>query len=71
MREYQLRRIPRTKEVVLRSRRLGAVAQFENPVLCWMRDSAMRLVSKRQTVRQMQALLGYEILTESESGLFR
>jgi 2-polyprenyl-6-methoxyphenol hydroxylase-like FAD-dependent oxidoreductase len=71
LREYQLRRIPRTREVVLRSRRLGVVAQFENPVLCWMRNWAMRSVPRRMTARQMEAVLGYEILSASERELIR
>lgn len=41
--EYQRRRISRASQFVLRSRWLGSVSQCESPVLCWMRDTAVRL----------------------------
>lgn len=70
-REYQSRRIPRAREAVLSSRRLGVVAQWENPFLCWMRNAAMRSVPERLAARQMRALLEREILRASENALFR
>jgi 2-polyprenyl-6-methoxyphenol hydroxylase-like FAD-dependent oxidoreductase len=67
---YERRRIPRTKQFVLQSRRLGVIAQFENPVLCLARDAAMRAVPKGLAARQMKSLLGVETLTASERALF-
>jgi 2-polyprenyl-6-methoxyphenol hydroxylase-like FAD-dependent oxidoreductase len=68
--EYEHRRMPRTAQVLLRSRRLGAVAQWQNPVLCRLRDSVMRITPKTAAARQMKALLDVEILTAAERALF-
>ncbi|HEY3824979.1 MAG TPA: FAD-dependent monooxygenase [Bryobacteraceae bacterium] len=68
--EYERRRVPRTREVLLRSRRLGVVAQWENPALCWLRDSVMRMTPSGAAARQMKALLDVEILTSPERAHF-
>ena len=69
--DYQSRRIPRTRKFVMQSRRLGDVAQCENPILCWLRNSAMRATPKRMAARQMQSLLDVDILTASEQAMFQ
>ena len=70
LREYERRRIPRTKQIVLRSRWLGAVAQIENAALCWMRDAALRATPKQIASRQMGALVKGEILSPFERAMF-
>ena len=60
--EYDRRRRARTRTIVLWARRLGRVAQFENPALCWLRDSGW-IVPKGSGARQMKALFETEILT--------
>ena len=55
----------------MQSRRLGDVAQCENPILCWLRNSAMRATPKRMAARQMQSLLDVDILTASEQAMFQ
>jgi 2-polyprenyl-6-methoxyphenol hydroxylase-like FAD-dependent oxidoreductase len=45
--EYERRRIPRTKQLALGSRQLGIIAQFENPIMRWVRDTAMHIAPKR------------------------
>ena len=68
--EYDRRRTSRTRLFVLRSRWLGAVAQLENPILCSMRDAAVRATPQRIAARQMKSLLGVDILTPAEKMLF-
>jgi 2-polyprenyl-6-methoxyphenol hydroxylase-like FAD-dependent oxidoreductase len=68
--DYQLRRAPRTRKFVMHSRWLGIIAQRQNPLLCWLRDSAMRATPKRMAARQMKSLLDVEILTASERAMF-
>jgi 2-polyprenyl-6-methoxyphenol hydroxylase-like FAD-dependent oxidoreductase len=47
LRDYQDRRIPRTSRLVLQSRRIGAMAQWENALLCFVRNAAVRAVLSR------------------------
>jgi 2-polyprenyl-6-methoxyphenol hydroxylase-like FAD-dependent oxidoreductase len=68
--EYERRRMARTKQIVLSSRRLGAVAQAENAFICLVRDAGMRATPRSLAAKQMRALLDFEPLTESERGLF-
>ena len=68
--EYQRRRVPRASQFVKRSRSLGIVAQCENPLLCWVRDTATRLTPQWVATRQLRSTLGGEILTPAESRLF-
>ena len=68
--EYERRRMPRTKRILLRSRQLGFIAQLQNPVLCWLRDSLMRFTPKEVASRQTKSLVAAEILTSDERVLF-
>ena len=68
--EYQSRRIPRVKRFVLHSRWLGAVAQYENALLCTLRNAAVRATPKAKAARQMDSLINVEILTARERELF-
>ena len=68
--EYERRRKPRVAQIALRSRNIGVVAQLENPVLCWLRDSIMRGSGNGAALRGMKSLLGVEILTPAERALF-
>ncbi len=67
LREYERRRVARTSDVVLQSRRLGAIAQVQNPVLCRLRDLGLRATPERIASRQMKSLLDYEVLKPGES----
>jgi 2-polyprenyl-6-methoxyphenol hydroxylase-like FAD-dependent oxidoreductase len=64
--EYDRRRRARTRTIVLWARRLGRVAQLENPALCWLRDFGMKMSPKGPGVQQMKALFETEILTADE-----
>jgi len=68
--EYERRRLPRTRQILIRSRQFGGIAQIQNPALCWLRDSALRLAPHSTTTREAQALLGVEVLTPAEKALF-
>jgi 2-polyprenyl-6-methoxyphenol hydroxylase-like FAD-dependent oxidoreductase len=68
--QYERRRISRTKQIVLSSRRLGSVAQAENALVCWVRNAAMQAAPRSLAARQTRALLDFEPLTESERRLF-
>ena len=67
--EYQRRRVPRTSRIVLESRRIGEVGQWKNPLLCWLRDAAMRVTPSRMTVRHMDAVAGYRVLAPGDGPL--
>lgn len=69
LREYQARRIPRTSGIVLRSRRVGEIGQWENPLLGLMRNAAIRMTPRAITVRHMASVAGYEGLTARERTL--
>jgi 2-polyprenyl-6-methoxyphenol hydroxylase-like FAD-dependent oxidoreductase len=68
---YERRRLPRTRKVVLMSRRLGAVAQLENPLVCGLRDFLFRMTPKSAAPRQMNSLFGYDALTPDEEALLK
>lgn len=69
LRDYQDRRIPRTSRIVLRSRRMGDMAQWENPLLCFVRNAIVRAVPSRMKARQIASVAIYEALTEAERAL--
>ena len=60
VRLYERLRSERTAMVVLRSRRVGMVGQVENPVLCWLRDRALAMISPKAHLRQLEEILRYE-----------
>jgi len=68
---YERRRLNRTREVLLLSRRIGNVAQLENPLLCGLRDLALRMAPKDAGAGRTKSLLGAEILTADEEALLR
>lgn len=50
---YEARRFPRTREVVMMSRRMGWVEQVENPLVRWLRDEAYALTPAQVLLEQM------------------
>jgi 2-polyprenyl-6-methoxyphenol hydroxylase-like FAD-dependent oxidoreductase len=60
LKNYEARRIVRTRSIVLASRRLGAVGQIESSLLCHLRDLALRLTPESFTMRSLAPILGYE-----------
>lgn len=68
--EYEKRRMPRTRDFVLRSRTFGVLAQWENPVMRAVRDASLRLMPKQMAMRQLKSLLDFRIVTPEEERLF-
>jgi 2-polyprenyl-6-methoxyphenol hydroxylase-like FAD-dependent oxidoreductase len=60
LRHYEDRRIPRTADVVRRSRLAGRILQLENPVLCRLRDAVARRTSARAQLRQLASVARFE-----------
>jgi 2-polyprenyl-6-methoxyphenol hydroxylase-like FAD-dependent oxidoreductase len=60
LRLYEARRIPRTADVVRRSRRAGRILQLENPLLCRLRNAVARSTSARAQLRQLERIVRYE-----------
>jgi 2-polyprenyl-6-methoxyphenol hydroxylase-like FAD-dependent oxidoreductase len=65
LKAYELTRVPRTRSVVLTSRRMGRIGQLSSPFLCRLRDSAFRLIPNVVSLRGMAPFVGYEGHLES------
>ena len=60
LRRYESLRIPRTRFIVNASRRIGRAFQMESPVLCRLRDLAIRMTPASMSYRSLAAIAGYE-----------
>lgn len=60
LRSYETRRTSRTADIVRLSRRMGRVGQLEHPLLCRLRNTAVKRMPVRIQRRQLQMVLGYE-----------
>jgi 2-polyprenyl-6-methoxyphenol hydroxylase-like FAD-dependent oxidoreductase len=58
---YEARRIPRTSQMVERSRQLGRMAQLESPMLIWLRNTLLRATPASVVQRQMRAAATVEL----------
>jgi 2-polyprenyl-6-methoxyphenol hydroxylase-like FAD-dependent oxidoreductase len=65
LKAYELTRVPRTRSVVLTSRRMGRIGQLSSTFLCRLRDSAFRLTPNAVSLRGMAPIVGYEGHLES------
>jgi len=65
LKEYETSRIPRTKSIVLGSRRMGRIGQVNSPLLCRIRDMVLRLTPRAVTLRSLAPMIGYERHLES------
>jgi 2-polyprenyl-6-methoxyphenol hydroxylase-like FAD-dependent oxidoreductase len=61
LRRYEAQRADRVGKIVRGSRRTGRVAQLENPLLCALRNSAVRAMPVRLQLWQLDPILGYEV----------
>ncbi|HSL01603.1 MAG TPA: FAD-dependent monooxygenase [Rubrobacteraceae bacterium] len=61
LRRYEVRRAPRTATIVRNSRRTGRLLQFENPLLCGLRDSLVGAFPQSLLLRQMDRVIGYKV----------
>jgi len=60
LRSYESRRIARTSSIVMASRRVGAMGQIESPLLCRLRDFAVRLTPSSVSLRSLATVAAYE-----------
>ncbi len=62
LKSYEASRRDRTAFVTNASRQVGAISQWENPLLCWLRNIIMRTgVARRPTLKQFERMLAYEL----------
>lgn len=61
LRQYEKLRLPRTASIVKKSRQVGAVGQWSNPLLGWLRQGITRRLLPKLQARQLDPILGYEI----------
>lgn len=60
LRLYEEQRRRRTADISRRSRLLGRAGQLENPLLCRLRNAAVKAMPLRYQLRQLDPILGYE-----------
>jgi 2-polyprenyl-6-methoxyphenol hydroxylase-like FAD-dependent oxidoreductase len=60
LRDYEARRIPRTRMIVQASRRWGQMGQMTNAASCGIRDLALRLTPLSVTLGSLAGIAGYE-----------
>ena len=70
LRHYQARRLPRTRRLLLLSRRIGRIAQWESPFACSLRNAVIRSMPTSMTERQVRSIVDQPILTDDERRLF-
>ena len=52
--------MPRTREVVAQSRRIGRIGQLEHPLAVRLRDALIARVPGRVQLRHVERVVGYE-----------
>jgi 2-polyprenyl-6-methoxyphenol hydroxylase-like FAD-dependent oxidoreductase len=60
LKRYEALRIARTRDIVLASRRMAALGQISSPMLCRLRDLAVRLTPNAASLRSLAPVVGYE-----------
>jgi 2-polyprenyl-6-methoxyphenol hydroxylase-like FAD-dependent oxidoreductase len=54
---YEARRLTRANSIVLASRRVGAVAQWQHPAAVWFRTAGLRLTPASAATKQARRLM--------------
>lgn len=62
LRTYENRSGARTASIVSASRRMGWIGQWENPVACWLRNTALRATPRRLARRQSEVMIREAVL---------
>jgi 2-polyprenyl-6-methoxyphenol hydroxylase-like FAD-dependent oxidoreductase len=60
--QYEALRMPRAASIMTRSRQIGKVGQVTNPLLCWLRDTAVKLLPSSAQEDALNAVIHYNIL---------
>lgn len=61
LKEYQTQRLPRANSIALMSRRIGQAVTHANPIICALRNTALRLVPPQAQLRNLEGIVGYEV----------
>lgn len=61
LRLYQGERLSRTSAIVIQSRRIGWIGQWENPLACWLRNTGSKLYPPRLQFKLLEPVVGYEV----------
>jgi FAD-dependent urate hydroxylase len=60
--QYEALRMPRAAAIMSRSRQIGKVGQLTNPLLCWLRNTALRLLPSGAQEEALNAVIQYDIV---------
>ena len=64
-REYERARVDRTTRLVKQSFLFGRIAQWENPLACWLRDALVRSTPDRVSLRETRKLWAFDVNVNS------
>ncbi|BAY91337.1 monooxygenase FAD-binding protein [Microchaete diplosiphon NIES-3275] len=59
LKAYESRRIPRTSEIVMQSRRMGQMGQWNNPILCWLRNQLIKRTPELVRFQQLSKIFSF------------
>lgn len=59
LRAYESRRIPRTSEITMQSRRMGQMGQWNNPILCWFRNQLIKRTPEPVRFQQLSKIFSF------------
>lgn len=62
LRAYEARRIPRTAPIVRRSRMIGELGQWTNPIACRVRTQIQRVVLPTVGFREFKHMMAYDFV---------
>lgn len=60
LRSYEQKRAPRTAYISSLSRKLGKMAQMQNPLACWSRNMFLRMLPLSMQLKQMDKVISFE-----------
>jgi 2-polyprenyl-6-methoxyphenol hydroxylase-like FAD-dependent oxidoreductase len=60
LRSYEAQRLHRTGYITNLSWRIGELSQWENPVLCWLRNAAFKAVPVSIQIKQLKKVVEFE-----------
>jgi 2-polyprenyl-6-methoxyphenol hydroxylase-like FAD-dependent oxidoreductase len=59
LRAYEARRIPRANEIVKRSRQVGRIGQWQNPLAVWTRNFLMKSFGAKMQAKEIRRILDF------------
>jgi 2-polyprenyl-6-methoxyphenol hydroxylase-like FAD-dependent oxidoreductase len=60
LRTYEEQRIPRTSSIMKRAKAIGMSGRWSNPMACWLRDRAMKVVTNGVALKGHEADMTYQ-----------